>query len=336
MSLNLGWPLSCLILSLLLAPLLAGIIHRVKAVAGGRTGRPLLQLYYDLYKLLYKSPVYSNCSSWIFRAAGPACLSAYLAALLIVPYGDLGSLASFPGDFLVLASFFVLARFAMILAALDTGSAFEGMGAAREALFSALAEPILLFCLMILSYRSGAFTLTGMTAFITPDAWKEHWPFFTLLASSFFLLLLVENCRIPVDDPNTHLELTMIHEVMILDHSGPDLALMEYASALKLWIFALFIANIVVPASGFNAPEMSAMLSNQEGGEALAAAVSEPGIAFVPALADLALALVCVFAVILLVGITESVMARFRMERVPQILTLAGSLVCLAALSLWR
>ena len=298
--------LSGVILSLLLAPLLSGIINRVKAIVGGRQGRPLLQLYFDLDKLMRKSPVYAECSSWVFKAAPVAGMTASLGALLIIPYGALGSLVTFSGDFLLMAALFALSRFFLILGALDTGSPFEGMGAAREALFSALAEPILLFTLMTLGYQSGQFSLSHMLGGISEQTWAANWPYFTMQACAFFLLLLPENCRIPVDDPNTHLELTMIHEVMILDHSGPDLALLEYASAVKLWIFALLIANVIAPVSGL-----------------------EP-------LPGLALLVALVAAVAVLVGLVESMMARFRMERVPQILTLAGSFACLAALTLWR
>ncbi|MDR0339298.1 MAG: NADH-quinone oxidoreductase subunit H [Desulfovibrio sp.] len=300
-------PLVGCVLSLLFAPLLPGIINRVKAWVGGRQGRPLLQLYYDLFKLLKKSAVYSRHSGWMFRLAPVAGLAAALMALAVLPFGALGSLVSFPGDFIFLAGLFALARFTLILAALDTGSAFEGMGAAREAMFSALGEPIFLFCLMILGYRSGMYSLALMLGDIKPVVWTADWPFFLMLAFAFFLILLLENCRIPADDPNTHLELTMIHEVMILDHSGPDLALLEYASALKLWIFSLIIAGVLLPGPG----------------ESL------------PVAGHAALTLLIVFTVAALVGLVESVIARFRMERVPQILSLAGSFVCLAALSLW-
>lgn len=306
--------LAGLALSLALAPLLKGVINRVKAVFGGRKGRPLLQLYFDLYKLWKKSPVYSHTTTWFFRASPSAGAAAGVLALCVLPFGALGALISFPGDFLFLGGLFALARFTLMLSALDTGSAFEGMGAAREALFSALAEPLFLFCLVILGFTAQRYSLADMIGGIAPHIWFANWPSYLMIAASLFLLLLPENCRIPADDPATHLELTMIHEVMILDHSGPDLALLEYASALKLWTFCLLIAGVTAPAL-YGAPT-----AENPAAAALSVAVTLAG----------------VFAVGGLVGFVESVMARFRMERVPQILTLAGCFACLAALSLWR
>ena len=308
-------------LSLLLAPLLSGIINRVKAKIGGRQGRPLLQLYYDLFKLVQKSPVYSHTTSWVFKAGPVICLATAVCALLLVPFGGFDAACSFTGDFLLVAGLFAMGRFALILAALDTGSAFEGMGAAREALFSAMAEPVFLFCMAVLAYQSDQMSLARMLGGISFAVWSAHWPFFLLLAFALFLLLLTENSRIPVDDPNTHLELTMIHEVMVLDHSGPDLALVEYAAALKLWIFSLLVAGVVLPVTyGPLFTETQTLgLSGFTG-----IAVNGGG------------TLVFVFATAVAVGLVESLMARLRMERVPQVLTLAGSFVGLAALMLWR
>jgi formate hydrogenlyase subunit 4 len=303
--------------SLALAPLLPGVINRVKAKVAGRQGRPLLQLYYDLIKLMRKSPVYPYGGTWIFRAAPAAGVAAGILALALLPLGSLQPLISFPGDFLLLAGVFGLARFTFILAALDTGSAFEGMGAAREALISALAEPILLFSLLILGFKAQDWSLGGMLGGASPELWRVDWPFYVMLSCAFFLLLLPENCRIPVDDPNTHLELTMIHEVMLLDHSGPDLAFLEYASALKLWTFCLLAADVLLPALA--------------GGLLASNALPAPLLTA----AGVLLTLAFVFLAAVLVGIVESVMARLRMERIPQALTLAGSFACLAALSLW-
>ncbi len=314
-----------LLLSLALAPLLPGVINRVKAKMGGRQGRPLLQLYFDLAKLMRKAPVYPYASSAFFRLPGPAGVASGITALLVLPFGALGALVSFPGDFLLLAGCFALARFCLILAALDTGSAFEGMGATREALFSALAEPLFLFCLLILSYHMQRFTLSGMlTGGLTPLASHADWVFYLMLACSLFLLLLPENSRIPADDPNTHLELTMIHEVMILDHSGPDLALLEYASALKLWIFSLLIAGILLPAGIERLPAGSFDAAGSWTAQGISALFASMG-----------LNLLAVLCIAVLVGLVESLMARFRMERVPQIFTLAGAIACLAALSVW-
>ena len=308
----------CLLLSLVLSPLLLGVINRVKAKVGGRRGRPLLQVYFDIAKLLRKNSVYPKTTTWFFRAAPVAGVATALLALLLLPFGGVAAVASFPGDFLVMAGLLALSRFSLILAALDTGSAFEGMGAAREGLFSAMAEPVLLFCLMVLAYESREHTLSLMLGGLPSAVWLAQWPMYLLLAIALFFLLLTENCRIPVDDPNTHLELTMIHEVMILDHSGPDLALLEYAAALKLWLFSLLIVGVTLPrAQGLLFTE-----TPMAGAAALAL--------------DAGFTLAMVFVIAVLVGCVESAMARLRLERVPQILALAGSFACLAALSLWR
>ncbi len=301
--------------ALLLAPLLPGIINRVKARMGGRRGKPVLQLYYDIHKLLKKSPVIPRITGPAFAAAPALNLATVVVGLFLVPLGGCAAPLGFEGDFLALGAALALGRFAMILAALDTGSAFEGMGAAREALFGAMAEPIFLLGMAVLAYQSGGFSLSDMLASSTPSMDR---PFFLLLGLALFLLLLTENCRIPADDPNTHLELTMIHEVMVLDHSGPDLALVEYAAALKLWLFSLLIAGVVLPTRSF-APAGAATW------EALA-----------PALRNIGSGLAVVIATTVLVGLVESFMARLRMERVPQILTLAGAFACLAGIVLWR
>lgn len=307
------------LLSLVLAPLLPGVINRVKAFTAGRQGRPLLQLYYDIAKLMQKSPVYSHSTSIFFKAAPVAGVTAGLAGLLMVPFGSVGPLVSFPGDFILLGGLFALSRYALILGALDTGSAFEGMGAAREALFSALAEPIFLFTMLLVGFQAYHYSLGGMLGAVDSSLWLASWPFYLTAVCALFLLLLPENCRIPVDDPNTHLELTMIHEVMILDHSGPDLALLEYASALKLWMFSLLISGLLLPGAGW--------------------AFWGPNAAGTPSLSggliSAALTLLLVFLTAIMVGVVESLMARMRMERVPQILTLAGSFACLAALAMW-
>ena len=161
-------------------------------------------------------------------------LAALMAALLIVPLGAIPAPLSFSGDLIVVAGLLALGRFAIVLAALDTGSSFEGMGASREVHFAALAEPALLLALAVLARITGALSLTPLYQGITAAAWIAALPALALVAMTLLVLALVENSRIPVDDPTTHLELTMIHEVMVLDHSGPDLGYIHYAAALKL------------------------------------------------------------------------------------------------------
>ena len=287
-------------LALILAPLLPGIINRVKAKFAGRHGKPVLQTYYDIAKLLRKGEVISCTSTWTFAVAPSVALAATLCALALLPMGGAVSPMAFAGDFVLAAYLLGVGRFAIMLGALDTGSAFEGMGASREATFSALAEPVFFLALMVLTSlclglghgTETAFSLSTMVGGQTAGAWLTGKGELLLLPVIFFILLLVENCRIPVDDPNTHLELTMIHEVMVLDHSGPNMALIVYGAALKLWFFAALIAGLITPALP---------LWQQVG---------------------LRVAIVLLLAVV--VGIVESVMARLRMERVAYLLGAAA------------
>lgn len=303
------------LLSIALAPLLSGVINRVKAKFAGRRGKPYLQLYHDLAKLLRKDAVYPTTSSTVFRLGPVVNLAAVLAALLFVPLGNVPALSRFTGDFFLAAYLLAMGRFATILAAMDTGSAFEGMGASREATFSALAEPVLLIGFVSLGMTVKSFSLTPMLAPFSPAAWEQYWPVLILLAAAFFIVLLVENSRIPVDDPNTHLELTMIHEVMILDHGGVDLALIEFASALKLWFFCAVVVGVTMPDVSLfiaDAPVYGAALSCKS--------------------ASLGFTLAGIFLTAALVGVTESITARLRLIRVPQLLALAAALAALACL----
>ena len=274
--------------ALLLSPLLYGIIHRTRAVFAGRIGPPLLQGYFDLFRLLHKAPVYSTTTSWIFRAAPPLVFGATLAATCFVPVIPAASIDIGAADLILLLYLLAFARFFLILFALDTGSAFEGMGASREAFFSALAEPVLLLCLLNALRAHGAGTLAA--ALCSPAAVD---PVTTVLtAVALFGILLAENARIPFDDPATHLELTMIHEVMILDNSGPGLALLEYAAAIKLWLFSLLLGTILLP------PLSGAWRIIVLGG------------------------LVVIIAIT--VGTVESIKARVRLVKIPHLLFSAG------------
>jgi formate hydrogenlyase subunit 4 len=293
-------PLINILLSLALAPLLIGVINRTKALFAGRKGQPILQLYYDLFKLLNKGAVYSRTTSWVFRAGPIVGLSSLLAAMTVMPFGSSPALFPFQGDLVLFAYLLGLARFLTVLAALDTGSAFEGMGSSREVLFSALAEPVLFIVLAALARFSANLSLTGMLSAIDLGAWTHAGPALTLVVAALLFVFLTENCRIPVDDPNTHLELTMIHEVMILDHSGPDLSFILYGAVLKLWILGTIIIRIVFPIHTGN-PWLDFM-------------------AFFCGMLILSIA----------VGIVESSMARLRMLRVPQMLVGAAALAILA------
>ncbi len=294
------------LLALALAPLMTGIINRTKAFFAGRQGPPLLQAYFDLWKLLRKGAVYSRATTWVFRAGPMVGVATGAAALLIVPLGGEPALLAFPGDILLLAGLLALARFFIIAAALDTGSAFEGMGASREAQFSALAEPALLLSLAALARLTGGLSLSDLFRDITPAAWVENGPALALAAAALVIVFLAENARIPVDDPNTHLELTMIHEVMVLDHGGPDFAYVLYGAALKLWVLGALVIGVLVPWRGPNP------------------------------WANLAAVVAGLFVLSVAVGVVESCMARLRLLRVPQLLTVAGVFAALAIILLRR
>lgn len=301
-----------LFLALILAPLLPGIINRVKAKFAGRQGKPLLQTYYDLARLLRKGEVIGRTATWTFSAGPGVALAATLCALALLPLGGAPSPLGFGGDFLLAAYLLGMGRFALILAALDTGSSFEGMGASREAAFSALAEPVLFLVFLMLTSLSldlvrhtgqsaelgAAFSLSAMFGGQATEAWLAGRAELLLAPAVFFVLLLVENCRIPVDDPNTHLELTMIHEVMVLDHSGPNLAMIVYGAALKLWFFAALTAGLLTPP--------------------------------LPLWQQAGLCLLIILALAAAVGVVESVMARLRLTRIPHLLGGAAALASLA------
>ncbi len=301
--------------ALALATLLTGIINRTKAGFAGRQGQPLLQTYYDLAKLLRKGAVYSRTTSWVFRAGPSVGLAAALTALAVLPLGGAPAPLHFSCDLIFMAYLLGVMRFFTVAAALDTGSAFEGMGASREVQFSVLAEPALLLSLAAMSQASFSsrslgnlehLSLSGMYSGLSLSVWMHAGAALLLIAGVLLAVLLTESSRIPVDDPTTHLELTMIHEVMVLDHSGPDFAMILYGAALKLWIMSALLAGVIVPV--------------RSGRPLVDAAATIGGI----------------FVVAVVIGIIESSMARLRLLRVPQLLTGAGALAVLALmLVLW-
>ena len=293
--------------ALLLAPLIPGVINRVKARFAGRQGPPLMQAYRDLWKLLHKGAVYSRTTTWVFVAGPIVGLACVGAALLIVPLGGVPGILAFPGDFVLLAYLLGLMRFFTITAALDTGSSFEGMGGSREAFYSALAEPALLIGMVVLTAHSDSLSLSAMYAGVTWNAMASlAGPALLLVAAALLIVFLTENARIPVDDPNTHLELTMIHEVMVLDHGGPDLAMIEYGAMLKMWVLGALLVGILVPVrTGWWAVDLAA------------------GLAGMAALARV-------------VGAIESMIARLRLLRVPQFLVAASVLSILALVLVMR
>jgi len=283
-------------LALILAPLMLGVINKTKAFFAGRTGQPLLQAYYDIAKCLRKGAAYSRTTTWVFRAGPIIGLAAVIVASTLVPVGGIRAPISFEGDLILFAYLLGLMRFLTVIAALDTGSAFEGMGASREVQFSALAEPAFLLGLAAIAKETRSISLSEMLPAISVASWTTAGVAFALVAAALLVVVLAENARIPVDDPNTHLELTMIHEVMVLDHSGPDFAFILYGAALKLWVLGLVLVAIVVPV--------------RTGTPALDALAAVAGM----------------FVLAVVIGIVESTMARLRLVRVPQLLVGAGAL----------
>ena len=282
-----------IVLALAMPPLLLGVIGKTKAAFAGRVGAPFLQPYYDLARLMRKGVVLSDTTTWIFRAGPAVTLAATLCAGLLIPLGKHPAPISFEGDMILFAYLFALGRFFTTTAALDTGSAFEGMGAAREVTFSCLAEPTLFFALITLTRLSGTMSLTPMLQFVSPSAWVGTGAALLLMLAGLFVVLLAENCRIPFDDPNTHLELTMIHEVMVLDHSGPYFGCILYGAALKLFLLGALFLDIAIPFSSGNG------------------------------FLDWVIFACSLLALAVAIGTVESVMARLRMIRVPQLLVAA-------------
>lgn len=291
-----------ILLALLMPPLLIGVINQVKALMAGRRGPPLLQPYYELARLWRKGSVFSHTATWLLRAGPVVSLAALLLAAAVIPLAGRTPPITFGGDLLLFAYLFGLARFFTAVAALDTGSSFEGMGAAREVTFGCLTEPVLFLVLVALARESGSLSLNGILSHVSATMWSQDAAALLLMVVALFILLLAENCRIPFDDPNTHLELTMIHEVMVLDHSGPAFGLILYGAALKLFVLGALVLQLALPFSG---------------GGGL-----QGWLLFCAGMLFLAVA----------VGLVESVMARLRLLQVPRLLVAAASLAAFALL----
>ena len=287
---------------LILAPLLPGIALKIRARLTGRTGAPLLQLYYDVPKLLRRGRAVSPTVSWLFPLAPAACLTATVAAACLVPVGGAAAPVHFPGDMIALAGLLALGRYCLALGSLDTGSSFEGMGVSRELAVSMFAEPALFLVFVILAVATRQASLSGMLGAPLAASWSAAPAALVMAAIVLLVVLIGETGRGPVDDPTTHLELTMIHEVMILEYGGPDLALILLAGALRLGLMAALLAGIVLP-----------------------------WIPVPPGLAPAACGLLTL-AIAAAVGLIETLLARLRLDRVPLFLisaSIAGLLGCL-------
>jgi formate hydrogenlyase subunit 4 len=278
-----------MILAMLLAPLYAALILKVKAFFGGKKGPPWLINYYTLVKLLKKGSVYSTSTTVIFKLGPVVSLGAAAVVLMFLPVAGQAALFSFKGDVIALLYLLGVSRFFTIAAAMDTASPFEGMGAAREAYFPIFCEATLFMILVLFYMLTGDLSLAAFFEGLQPySLWQAAGSPLLFVVMALFIVLLTENARVPVDDPATHLELTMIHEVMVLDHSGPDLAFIELGASFKLFFYAALMTRLAWPLS-----------------------LGQP-------LADALVFFIMLALIYVLVGIIESVMARYRMDKVPQ------------------
>lgn len=226
-----------------------GIINRTKSLASGRKGPGILQPMKDILRLLKKSTVYSETTSIIFKIAPSIYFTSIITAIIVVPFHNQEAIISFDGDFVFFAYILALGKFFMILSALDTGSPFEGMGANREALYSMLVEPAFFILIGSLAMYTGKTSFYDI--FYHFINFHDATTLFLILLSAYILIqiAMIENARLPIDDPNTHLELTMVHEVMVLDNSGIDLAMIKYASSLKFVMYGMLIVNLFIESS---------------------------------------------------------------------------------------
>jgi formate hydrogenlyase subunit 4 len=291
------------------APLLVGVIRKTKARLQGRRGAPVWQPYFDLHKLMVKEVVISRNTSWIFRLTPYVAIGTMLLASFIVPVLTTAGVLQLLGNIILLMYVFLLGAFFLALAGLDAGSSFGGMGSSREMAIAALAEPTVMIAIFAIALRAGSTGLNEMISRSVSDPLLLLNPGHILAFFSFFIVALAETGRLPVDNPSTHLELTMIHEAMILEYSGRYLALIEWASSIKLCLFLTLIANIFFPWG--------------------IAATLEAG-----ALAIGVLALIiklCILAASL--AVLETGAAKLRLFRVPELLSGSFMLALLAVVS---
>jgi formate hydrogenlyase subunit 4 len=291
------------LLAMLVMPIVVvGLINRVKARWSGRRGPPILQLAFDLWRLARKTPVYSTVTTPVFRLGPIVVLVTAIASACVVPLVGASALVAFPLDFVWFAYAWSLGRVALMLGALDTGSSFEGMGASREATFATLLEPVVFLAAGALCLHAGARSLEAvLVARLDTPAAVVMWG---AVIVALIIVVQVESARIPIDDPTTHLELTMVHEVMILDHSGPELALLQLGAALKLFVGVSVVAMMLNPLAGQHS---------------LVAAVVQLGLCLALSVA---------------IGLSESMLARLKLRVVPQYIVIGLVAASIALLSM--
>ena len=273
-----------LIILLFVPFLMMGVIKKTKAFWAGRKGVSLFQPLYDVIRLMKKDFVISRTTSFVFKTAPVVAISSVFAASLFVPMASGSALINIEAGFVIFAYILGLGKFFALISAMDTGSSFEGMGASREACFTTIVEPAFFMIIASIMALSGNFTFTSLKGILENAG--SYGILITIFAvAALFLMILIEGSRVPVDDPTTHLELTMIHEVMILDNSGSDLALLTWGNSIKMLLISSLIANILIPAH-------------------------------FSTLASTALYLFIIFAISVIIGTVESGMARIRMSHV--------------------
>lgn len=299
------------ILLIAIAPLMAGIVSKLKAGMQNRPGPSVLQPYRDLIKLCRKDRVVSGSCSWIFRAVPIVCMSSMLILAAMTPFVYTGVLAPY-GGLVTVVYMFTMYRFAMVLGGLEGGSTFGGMGSSREMMMSVLIEPALLLGIATLAVLSGAGTDMGdISEAIASMGMAAVGPALILAACSFMITLLAENARIPFDNPTTHLELTMVHEAMLLEYSGRDLAMMEYSSMLRMTIFMAMLGSLFLPWGISTTGDPASLVLG------------------------LVLAMAKMLAIAFVVALVESVLCKSRLFKVPNLLTVSFALSLIAMISLY-
>jgi formate hydrogenlyase subunit 4 len=296
-------------LVLLLSPLLTGLNRTMKARVQTRRGPGLLQPYRDLYKLLGKGMVIPDTASWIFTATPFVLFTTVLLASLLIPTISAQAPLSLYGGVLAMVYLLALGRFFLALGGLDTGSSFGGLGSSREMTISAIAEPALMLAVFAVAIGAGSTNLSLVAQAGLGQSWRFLAPSQMLAFAALFIVLIAETGRIPVDNPATHLELTMIHEAMILEYSGPYLALIEWAAAIKQLVLMTLLVNVFFPF-GLSASWMPLALT-----------------------ASLGWFLLKLFLLSLMVAAVEVTNAKMRLFRVPELLAIAFVLSALALVS---
>lgn len=299
------------LLLILISPLMYGVVSKFKALMQRRVGASVFQPYRDLRKLFSRNEVTSRECSWLFRGIPYVCMASMIVLALVVPFIFTGVLAPF-GDMVTVVYIFTLYRFSMVLGGLEGGSTFGGMGSSREMMMSVLIEPALLLSIAAIAVLSGAGTDMGaISEAIVGMGVAAICPALVLAAASFLITLMAENARIPFDNPTTHLELTMVHEAMILEYSGRGLAMMEMSSMMRLTIFMAMMGSLFLPWGIACEPEPVTLLVSL-----LVAMGKMLLMAFVLALA-------------------ESILCKTRLFKTPNMLTLSFTLSLLAMISLY-